>query len=143
MKLVLRALKTVLRNQRYFIFKSLLKHLKRKCYSVLRQKQSCSHGIKNGCKNLQRFSFKPVKPFCLSSEQGFNVDINYLSNTLNAIRKTWRWSFAKKYKIRLFTYFTATASRILLYELIIEFFKKIQIFIFVWNFIPQKTSLEA
>ena len=143
MKLVLRALKTVLRNQRYFIFKNLLKHLKRKCYSVLRQKQSCSHGIKNGCKNLQRFSFKPVKPFCLSSEQGFNVDINYLSNTLNTIRKTWRWSFAKKYKIRLFTYFTATASRILLYELILEFFKKIQIFIFVWNFIPQKTSLEA
>ena len=23
-----------------------------------------------GCKNLQRFSFKPLKPFCLSSEQG-------------------------------------------------------------------------
>ena len=124
MKLVLRALKTVLRNKKKMIFKNRLKHLKRKCFSVLRQKQSCSHGIKNGCKNLQRFSFKPVKPFCLSSEQGFNVDINYLSNTLNAIRKTWRLSFAKKYKIRLFTYFTATASRILLYELTLEFFKK-------------------
>ena len=40
--------------------------------SVLRQKQSCSHGVKDGCKNLQRFSFKLLKPFCLSSEQGLN-----------------------------------------------------------------------
>ena len=53
------------------ISKNRLKHLKRKCFSVLRQRQSCSHGVKNGCKNLQRFSFKPLKPFCLSSEQGF------------------------------------------------------------------------
>ena len=40
---------------------------------VLRQKQTCSHGVKDGCKNLQRFSFNLLKPFCLSSEQGFNV----------------------------------------------------------------------
>ena len=54
------------------IFKNRLKHLKRKCFSVLRQKQLCSHGVKDGCKNLRRFSFKLLKPFCLSSEQGFN-----------------------------------------------------------------------
>ena len=52
------------------IFKNRLKHLKRKCFSVLRQKQSCSHEVKDGCKNLQRFSFLLLKPFCLSSEQG-------------------------------------------------------------------------
>ena len=69
MKLVLRVLKTVLRNKTKLIFKNRLKHLKRKCFSVLRQKQSCSHGVKDGCKNL-RFSFKLLKPFCLSSEQG-------------------------------------------------------------------------
>ena len=63
------------------IFKNRLKHLKRKCFSVLRQKQSCSHGVKNGCKNLQRFSFKPLKPFCLSSEQG-------LKGTQMQIRKS-------------------------------------------------------
>ena len=78
LKLVLRVLKTVLRNQKNLIFKNRLKHLKRKCFSVLRQKQSCSHGVKNGCKNLQRFSFKPLKPFCLSSEQGFTgTEINF------------------------------------------------------------------
>ena len=55
------------------ISKSRLKHLKWKCFSALGQKQSCSHEVKNGCKNLQRFSFKPLKPFCLSSEQGFTV----------------------------------------------------------------------
>ena len=42
-----------------------------KMFYVLRQKQSCSHGVKDGCKSLQRFSFKLLKPFCLSSEQGF------------------------------------------------------------------------
>ena len=77
MKLVLRVLKTVLRNQKNLIFKNRLKHLKRKCFSVLRQKQSCSHGVKDGCKNLQRFSFKLLKPFCLSSEQGFKAFSNY------------------------------------------------------------------
>ena len=54
------------------IFKNRLKRLKRKCFSVLRQKQSCSHGVKDGCKNLQRFCFKLLKPFCLLSEQGLN-----------------------------------------------------------------------
>ena len=34
-------------------------------FYVLRQKQSCSHGVKDGCKSLQRFSFKLLKPFCL------------------------------------------------------------------------------
>ena len=70
MKLVWRVLETVLRNQKNLICKNRLKHLKRKCFSVLRQKQSCSHRVKNGSKNLQRFSFKLSKPFCLSSEQG-------------------------------------------------------------------------
>ena len=37
----------------YMITASVLKGLKRKCFSVLRQKQSCSHGVKDGCKNLQ------------------------------------------------------------------------------------------
>ena len=55
------------------IFKNCLKHLKRSCFSVLRQKQSCSHGVKNGCNNLQRFNFKPLKPFCLSFEQSFSA----------------------------------------------------------------------
>ena len=73
MKLVLRVIKTVLRNQKKLIFKNRLKHLKQKCFSVLRQKQSCPHGVKDGCKNLKRFSFKLLKPFCLSSEQGFNA----------------------------------------------------------------------
>ena len=77
MKLVLRVLKTVLRNQKKLIFKNRLKHLKQKCFSVLRQKQSCSHGVKDGCKNLQGFSFKLLKPFSLSSEQGFKVFKNY------------------------------------------------------------------
>ena len=72
MKLVSRALKTVLRNKKKKkIFKNRLKDLKRKYFSVLRQKQSCSHVVKNGRKNLHRFSFKPLKPFCLSAEQGF------------------------------------------------------------------------
>ena len=52
------------------IFKNRLKHLKRKYLSVFRRKQSCSHEVKNGSKNLQRFSFKHLKPFCFSSEQG-------------------------------------------------------------------------
>ena len=71
LKLVFRVPKTVLRNQKNLIFKNHLKHLKQKRFSVLRQKQSCSHGVENGCKNLQLFSFKPLKPLCLSSEQGF------------------------------------------------------------------------
>ena len=80
MKLVLRVLKTVLRNQKNLIFKNCLKHLKRKCFSVLRQKQTCSHGVKDGCKNLQRLSFKFLKPFCLSSEQGFRASGNILAS---------------------------------------------------------------
>ena len=68
-KLVLRVLKTVLKNQKNLIFKNCFKHLERKCFNVLGQKQFCSHKVKNGCKNLKRFSFKPLKPFCLSSEQ--------------------------------------------------------------------------
>ena len=54
-----------------------VKHLKRKCFSVLRQKQSSSHGVKDRCKNLQGFSFKLWKPFCLSSEQGFNTLVKF------------------------------------------------------------------
>ena len=46
-----------------------LKRLKRKNFSALRQKQSCSHEIANGFKNLKLFSFKPLKPFWLSSEK--------------------------------------------------------------------------
>ena len=82
MKLNLRILKTVLRNQKNLIFKNRLKHLKRKCFRVLRQKQSCSHGVKNGCKNLQCFSFKPLKPFCLSSEQGLMQSKKLSNNSL-------------------------------------------------------------
>ena len=56
------------------IFKNRLKHLKRKCFRVLRQKESCSHGVKDGCKNfLQRLSFKLLKPICLSSEQDLKL----------------------------------------------------------------------
>ena len=69
MKLVLKVFKTVLSYQKKLIFKNRLKHLKQKCFSVLREKQSCLHGAKDGCKNL-RFSFKLLKPFSLSSEQG-------------------------------------------------------------------------
>ena len=89
MKLVLRVLKTVLRNQKNLIFKNRLKHLKRKCFSVLRQKQTCSHGVKDGCKNLQRFSFKLLKPFCLSSEQGLNQStISNIQNEKLSTKKT-------------------------------------------------------
>ena len=49
----------------------------------------------------------------------------------------------KNYKIHLFTYFTATGSRFTLFALTLEFFERIQIFVFVWNFIPQKISFEA
>ena len=63
------------------MYKNRLKHLKRKCFSVLRQKQSCSHGAKDGCKNLQRFSFKLLKLFCLSSEQDFTGLFNMLRCT--------------------------------------------------------------
>ena len=57
------------------IFKNRLKRFKRKCFSDLRQKQPCSHGVKDGCKNLQRFSFKLLKPFCLSSEQSLRKGV--------------------------------------------------------------------
>ena len=66
----------VLRNQKNLIFKNRLKYLKRKCFSVLRQKQPCSHGVKDGCNNLHRFSFKLLKPFCLSSEQGLKDQLD-------------------------------------------------------------------
>ena len=82
MKLVLRVLETVLGNQKNLIFKNRLKHLKRKCFSALRQKQTYSHGVKDGCKNLQRFSFKLLKPFCLSSEQGFKSKF-FLSHAIS------------------------------------------------------------
>ena len=77
LKLVLSVLKTVLKNQKILILKNRLKHLKRKCFSALRQRQSCSHEVKNGRKNLQRFSFKPLIPICLSSEKGFTAKIIY------------------------------------------------------------------
>ena len=70
MKPLLRVLQTVLKNKKNLIFKNRCKHLKRKCVSALGQKQSCSYEVNNGCKNLKRFSFKPLKPFCLSFEQG-------------------------------------------------------------------------
>ena len=41
-------------------------------------------------------------------------------------------------KIRLFTSFTATGSRIPLFHLPLEFFERIQIFIFVLNLVPYK-----
>ena len=72
MKLVLKVLKTVLRNQKKLIFKNRLKHLKRKCFSVLRQKQTCSHGVKDDCKNL-RFSFNVL---VLSSWNHFVFHLN-------------------------------------------------------------------
>ena len=61
--LVLRVLKTALKHKKKLIFKNRLKPLKRKYFSVLRQRQSCPHEVKNGCKNLQRFSFKSFKTF--------------------------------------------------------------------------------
>ena len=79
MKLVLRetCLKSVLGNQNKLIFKNRLKHLKRKCFGVLRQKKSRSHGVKDGCKDVKSFSWKILKPFRLSSEQGFKIFSNY------------------------------------------------------------------
>ena len=38
LKLVLRVLKTVLKNQKNLIFKNRLKYLKRKCFSALKPK---------------------------------------------------------------------------------------------------------
>ena len=85
------ALKTVLKNQEDLIFKNRLKHLKRKYFSVLRQKQSCSHGVKDGCKNLQRFSFKLLKPFCLSSEQGLKIKFFwFLKTVLRTLKTTFK-----------------------------------------------------
>ena len=81
LKLALRVLKTVLKNQNNLIFKNRLKHLKWKCFSVLRKRQSCSYQVKNGCKNSQCFDFKPLKPFCLSSEQGFIISILIKNNS--------------------------------------------------------------
>ena len=74
------------------IFKNRLKHLKRKRFSLLRQKQSCSHGVKDGCKNLQRFSFKLLKPFCLSSEQDFNGNVKYLENIKREFNINISWN---------------------------------------------------
>ena len=54
-----------------------------KMFYVLRQKQSCSHGVKDGCKSLQRFSFKLLKPFCLC----LNKALKFL-----AIIKSWQQS---------------------------------------------------
>ena len=64
------------------IFRNHLKHLKRNCFSVLRQKQSCWHGVKSSCMNLQLFSFKPLKLFCLSYEQRLNIRKCFLIKTL-------------------------------------------------------------
>ena len=91
MKLVLRVFKTVLRNQKNLIFKNRLKRLKQKCFSVLRQKQSCSHGVKDGCKNLQRFSFKLLKPFFLSSEQDIKVPV-LLKKCSIFVKKMMTWA---------------------------------------------------
>ena len=41
-------------------------------------------------------------------------------------------------KIRLFTSFTATGSRIPLFDLTLEFFERIQIFTFVLYLVPHK-----
>ena len=46
LKLVLRVLKNRFKNKKNLTFKYRLKHLKRKCFNVLRQKQSCSHEVK-------------------------------------------------------------------------------------------------
>ena len=93
LKLVLRVLKTVLRNKKNLIFKNRLKHLKRKCFRVLRQKQSCSYGVENGCKNFQRCSFKPLKPFCLSSKQGLMLTLNILYNVRLQAETSYNTSF--------------------------------------------------
>ena len=45
LKLVLRVPKTVLKNKK-LVFKNRLKHLKRNCFGILKQKQSCSHKVK-------------------------------------------------------------------------------------------------
>ena len=63
------------------------------------------------------------------------------SNAPNAIHTFTYYIFI--YTIRLFTYFTATVSRIPLFDSTLEFFERIKIFTFVWNFISQKTSFEA
>ena len=106
MKLVLRVLKTVLRNENNFIFKNRLKYLKRKCFSVLRQKQSCSNGVKNGCKNLQRFSFKLLKPSFIWTRLNKYIGWNAVSSVseissrrLTSLLKSRFWS--RKY-IRIF-----------------------------------------
>ena len=41
-----------------------------KMFSCLKTKTVMFAWRKDGCKNLQRFSFKPLKPFCVSSEPG-------------------------------------------------------------------------
>ena len=83
MKLVLRVLKTVLRNKKKLFLKTVLKQ---KYFGALRQKQSCSHVVKDGCKNLQRFSFKLLKSICLSSEQGLIELCAYNSSYMHKTR---------------------------------------------------------
>ena len=46
-------------------------------FQCLKTKAICLHGVKDGYKNLQRSSFKLLKPFCLSSEQGFKKFTNF------------------------------------------------------------------
>ena len=76
MKLVLRVLKTVLRNQKNWIFKNRLKHLKRKCFSVLRQKQLSSHGVKDGCKNLQLLVLSSSNHFVFHLNKALKLQID-------------------------------------------------------------------
>ena len=42
--------------------------------------------LQDGCKNLQRINFKLLKPFCLSSEQGLNNELDRLREFVEAAK---------------------------------------------------------
>ena len=64
------------------------------------------------------------------------------SNLPNIINKILRQSLPKKYKIRLFTYFTATGSRIPLFHLALEFLREFKFLYFFGIFFHRRPPLK-
>ena len=71
-------------HQRYSMKKDVLKNFTKftgRSATLLKRRlwQRCfpNNFANDGCKNLQRFIFKLLKPFCLSSERGFKIFSNY------------------------------------------------------------------
>ena len=51
-----------------------VKHFKRKCFSVIKQKQSCSHELQNSDKSLQPFSRHLLNHFVFHLDKDLKND---------------------------------------------------------------------